>query len=57
MKCDARHYFHNECIEKHIELGNLNCPLCNARIDEMGDAPGGDDEKPEAMMEAGEEWK
>lgn len=32
LPCHESHVFHTACLEKNIEAGNLNCPICNARI-------------------------
>lgn len=29
MQCDARHFFHYECIKKWLKI-NANCPICRA---------------------------
>lgn len=32
LDCDQRHYFHTNCLEKNIESGNQECPLCRVKI-------------------------
>ena len=29
MQCDARHFFHEDCIKKWLSI-NANCPICRA---------------------------
>jgi len=32
LQCDARHYFHTECLEEWIKKGNNSCVICRSPI-------------------------
>mmetsp|Transcript_4457 Transcript_4457/g.6601 ORF Transcript_4457/g.6601 Transcript_4457/m.6601 type:complete len:109 (-) Transcript_4457:24-350(-) len=46
LKCDPRHVFHSECINRWIQEGHDDCPFCRSPIDNIESLRG-------SMMEEG----